>query len=84
MSTNFKDIDYSTAPKVLEVKNLRVNFKSDSGLDFGSLEMDNHMILTGEKCVDYKTAYLLWCKRNKTEYGAIQEESRAVYIRWTI
>ena len=32
MSTNFKDIDYSTAPKVLEVKNLRVNFKSDSGL----------------------------------------------------
>ena len=32
MEKTFKDIDYSTAPKVLEVKNLRVNFKCDSGL----------------------------------------------------
>ena len=28
----YKDIDYSKAKKVLEVKDLRVNFKSDSGL----------------------------------------------------
>lgn len=50
---------------IRDIEVLNANFKSDSGSDFGSLEMDNHMILTGEKCVDYKTAYLLWKKYKK-------------------
>lgn len=33
------------------------NFLSDSEATFGSLNMDTQMILTGQKCVDWKTAY---------------------------
>lgn len=36
---------------------LQANFTSDSGADFGNLDLDTKMILTGERCVDWKTAY---------------------------
>ena len=35
---------------------LQGNFISDSGDTYEGLEMDKHMILTGEQCVDWKTA----------------------------
>jgi len=35
------------------------NFISDSAAIFNNLKMDSKMILTGEKCVDWKTAYKL-------------------------
>ena len=37
----------------------RANFVSDSGALFGNLGLDTHMILTGEKCVDWKVAFRL-------------------------
>lgn len=36
---------------------LDAEFISDSDANFGSLQMDKKMILTGEKCCDMKTAY---------------------------
>lgn len=36
---------------------LNANFTSDSGDDYGILKMDNKMILTGEKAIDYKQAF---------------------------
>lgn len=35
------------------------NFITDDGDRFDNLEMDTHMIITGEKCMDRKTAYRL-------------------------
>lgn len=35
------------------------NFVADSGATFKGLSMDTNMILTGEKCIDWKTAYKL-------------------------
>ena len=52
--------DFLRLPKVFGGKQIditRVNFTSDSGADFGDLGLDTHMVLTGEKCVDWKTAY---------------------------
>ena len=41
------------------IKVLNANFVSDSNADFGSLQMDEKEILTGERCLDYKTIYRL-------------------------
>ena len=41
------------------IKVLRADFISDSGADFGQLQMDEHQILTGEKCLDFRTIYKL-------------------------
>ena len=41
------------------IKVLCANFTSDSGADFGSLQMDEKEILTGERCLNYKTIYRL-------------------------
>lgn len=41
------------------IKVLRGSFISDSGADFGSLQMDENEILTGERCLDYKAIYRL-------------------------
>ena len=52
--------DFLRLPKVFGGKQIditRVNFTSDSGANFGDLGLDTHMVLTGEKCVDWKTAY---------------------------
>lgn len=52
--------DFLLLPKAFGGKQIditRVNFTSDSGAGFGNLGLDTHMVLTGEKCVDWKTAY---------------------------
>lgn len=41
------------------IKVLYANFTSDSGAKFGQLQMDEQEILTGERCLDYKTVYKL-------------------------
>ena len=41
------------------IKVLNANFISDSDADFGNLQMDERQILTGERCLDYKTIYKL-------------------------
>ena len=51
---------------------LNANFTSDSGGVYGSLPMDNKMILTGEKCVDYKSAYRI--SKNPRYLSAIPME----------
>ena len=38
---------------------LNSNFVSDSGANFSSINMDKKMIMTGEKCCDFKTAWKL-------------------------
>ena len=35
------------------------NFIPDGGIEFHSIEMDKEMIMTGEKCVDWRVAYQL-------------------------
>ena len=47
-------------------------FKSDSDADFGPLNMDQKMILTGQKCCDGPTAYRL--SRNKMTRNAVPLE----------
>ena len=42
-----------------QISTIEGNFISDSDANFGNLSMDTKMILTGEKCVDWKTAYKL-------------------------
>ena len=41
------------------IKVLKAIFTSDSGADFGSLQMDEKQILTGERCLDFKKIYKL-------------------------
>lgn len=54
---------YSITPKLpykkINIDVLNAKFTTDNNVDFGAIEMDNKMILTGEKCVDYKTAFQL-------------------------
>ena len=45
------------------IKVLYADFISDSGADFGWLQMDEKEILTGERCLDYKTIYRLMSNR---------------------
>ncbi len=45
----------------------RATFISDSDANFGELSIDKKMILTGNKCCDYKTAYRL-SKNNSTAH----------------
>ena len=45
------------------IKVLYAKFISDSNADFGSLQMDEKQILTGERCLDYKTIYRLMSNR---------------------
>lgn len=45
------------------IKVLYADFISDSNADFGSLQMDEKQILTGERCLDYKTIYRLMSNR---------------------
>lgn len=47
------------------IKVLHANFISDSDADFGSLQMDEKEILTGERSLDYKTIYKLRNPRTK-------------------
>ena len=49
------------------IKVLHANFISDSNADFGSLQMDEKEILTGERCLDYKAIYRLMSNR-KTQH----------------
>lgn len=55
--------NYSITPKLpykkVNIDVLNAKFTTDNNIDFGAIEMDNKMILTGEKCVDYKTAFQL-------------------------
>lgn len=41
------------------------NFIPDGGSPFNSIEMDKDMIMTGEKCVDWRVAYQLGKLKNK-------------------
>ena len=45
------------------IKVLHANFVSDSGADFGPLQMDEKEILTGERCLNYKAIYRLMSNR---------------------
>ena len=45
------------------ITTLECDFISDSDATFKQKSLDNHMILTGEKCVDWKTAYKASCNQ---------------------
>lgn len=45
------------------IKVLYADFISDSNADFGPLQMDEKQILTGERCLDYRTIYRLMSNR---------------------
>ena len=52
--------DFIQLPKYLSedrINILRADFKTDSGANFYDLGLDTKMILTGNKCVDWKIAY---------------------------
>ena len=51
---------------------LQAEFISDSGAEFGSLNMDKKMILTGQKCCDWKTEYK--ANKNPKIAGIIPKE----------
>lgn len=51
---------------------LQVDFISDSGAEFSSLDMDKKMILTGQKCCDWKTEYKV--NKNPKTAGIIPKE----------
>lgn len=51
---------------------LCADFVSDSGMYFHSVEMDSQMILTGERCVNWKTEYQL--NKNPRTKGLIPKE----------
>lgn len=53
----FNHIPYWAGGKTIKI--LNANFISDSGANFGSLQMDEQEILTGERCLDYKTIFRL-------------------------
>lgn len=66
---------YVRLPNWLGGQNIDItvaNFISDSDADFGNLSLDTHMILTGEKCVDWKTAYKI--SRSKNYKGILPLE----------
>lgn len=53
---------FNRLPRWADTPNIKVlyaDFVSDSGADFGSLQMDEKQILTGERCLDYRTIYRL-------------------------
>ena len=55
---------FRMAPKFVKMKNhkmetIQCDFTSDDGSYFNSVEMDKHMILTGEKCIDWRESYQL-------------------------
>lgn len=45
------------------IKVLYADFISDSNADFGTLQMDEKQILTGERCLDYRAIYKLKSNR---------------------
>ena len=51
---------------------LQAEFVSDNGAEFGSLDMDKKMILTGQKCCDWKTEYR--ANKNHKTAGIIPKE----------
>lgn len=50
------------------IDEIKTTFTSDSGEVYNDLSLDTHMILTGEKCVDFKLAYRI----NKDEKYCIE------------
>lgn len=55
---------FRMAPMYVKMKNhkmdiIQCDFTSDDGSYFNSVEMDKHMILTGEKCIDWRESYQL-------------------------
>ena len=50
----------------------RADFESDSGANFCCLGMDTKMIMTGQKCVDWKTEYKI--NKNKNTMGILPLE----------
>ena len=63
-------LPYFTGGQTIE--SLNTYLTSDSDADFGILHLDNKMILTGEKCVDWKTEYKI--NRNEKTRGLIPKE----------
>ena len=55
----FNQIPYWIKGQTQNIQVLNANFVSDSGADFGRLQMDEQQILTGERCLDYKSIYKL-------------------------
>lgn len=51
---------------------LHSDFVSDSGAYFSGINMDKHMILTGDKCCDFKTAWTI--NRNRQFAGSLPKE----------
>lgn len=60
-----------------DINVLQGHFVSDSNADFGNLEMDTQMILTGNKCIDWKTAYKL--SKNPAYKGLVPLEFTYAY-----
>ena len=55
---------FRVAPRYINMKNHNLEnitcvFETDEGETFEQIEMDKHMIETGEKCIDWKEAYAL-------------------------
>lgn len=67
---------YIQLPKYLFEKQrinvLHSNFITDTGAKFNMLQMDTQMILTGNKSIDYKTAYRI--NQNKKYRGVLPKE----------
>lgn len=73
LDNSFKS--FTQVPKYMGGQTLDVTvgkFTTDSGSVFDGLGMDTHMILTGEKCVDWKTAYKL--NKNPKTQGVLPLE----------
>ena len=73
------DATYSTFqkyPKYLtnvgSIKILKSNFITDTGMDYGTLDLDEKMLNTGEKCLDWKSSYKI--NKNKMYKGTIPLE----------
>lgn len=44
---------------------IKANFITDDNAMFSNVKMDEHMILTGEKCIDWRTSYALGKMKNR-------------------
>lgn len=63
---------WATSGKQTSIRTLCADFVTDGDELYHNVDMDEHMILTGEKCVDYKTEYKL--NHSRTSKGIVPKE----------
>lgn len=61
---------FRAIPRYIQAPSYRLDtlvcdFATDEGSEFHGVEMDKHMILTGEKCVDWRLSYQLGKLKNR-------------------